>query len=299
VETAKHRAFVFLDQSILPDNKLVNIATDDAYHLGVLSSRAHVTWALAAGSRLGVGNDPVYVKSRCFEPFPFPACDETKIARISELAEALDAQRKARQALHPGLTLTDMYNALEKLRAGEALSAKERVIHEQGLVSVLRQLHDDLDAAVFAAYGWPATLADEEILERLVALNHERAREEEQGLVRWLRSEYQAACRERLAPYPGLPVGLAEPVGRNKRSVSGGLEEDSATGIRAKAPWPKSLPEQVQAIRAALAGQDRPVTAKDLAKGFERARADKVGELLETLASLGQAREVGEGNFVV
>jgi hypothetical protein len=32
-----------------------------------------------------------------------------------------------------------------------------------------------LDAAVFAAYGWPRELADEEILERLLALNLERA----------------------------------------------------------------------------------------------------------------------------
>ena len=49
-------------------------------------------------------------------------------------------------------------------------SELEKVIHEQGLVSVLKQIHDDLDAAVFEAYGWPATLTDEEILERLVAL---------------------------------------------------------------------------------------------------------------------------------
>jgi hypothetical protein len=282
VETAKHRVFVFLEQSILPDNKLVNIATYDAYHLGVLSSRVHVTWALAAGSRLGVGNDPVYVKSRCFEPFPFPTCNEALKERIRELAEALDAHRKARQALHPGLTLTDMYNVLEKLRAGGALSAKEREVHEKGLVSVLRQLHDDLDDAVFAAYGWPAALADEKILERLVALNRERAREEEQGLVRWLRPEYQAPQ----GAAPGVQVDL-------------GLEEGAAeVAPKARAPWPKSLPEQVQAIRAAIAAHDRPVTAKELAKGFERARADKVQELLKTLASLGQAREVGDEKFV-
>ena len=58
------------------------------------------------------------------------------------------------------------------------MTAKERKIHDDGLVSVLKQIHDDLDAAVFEAYGWPGTLSDEEILERLVALNHERAAEE-------------------------------------------------------------------------------------------------------------------------
>ena len=70
------------------------------------------------------------------------------------LAEALDAHRKARQALHPSLIMTGMYNGLEQLRRGEPLGAKDRQVHEQGLVSVLRQLHDELDAAVLAAYGW-------------------------------------------------------------------------------------------------------------------------------------------------
>ncbi len=50
--------------------------------------------------------------------------------------------------------MTGMYNVLEKLRAGEALSDKEKLVHAQGLVSVLGELHDELDCAVFAAYGW-------------------------------------------------------------------------------------------------------------------------------------------------
>src|SRR5207248_2994638 len=95
------------------------------------------------------------------------------------------------QSQHPDLTMTGMYNVLEKLRSGETLSDKEKMIHEQGLVSVLKQIHDDLDAAVFAAYGWPATLTDEEILQRLVALNATRAAEEARGLVRWLRPDFQ------------------------------------------------------------------------------------------------------------
>jgi hypothetical protein len=38
--------------------------------------------------------------------------------------------------------------------------------------------HKKLDAAVFAAYGWPPSLSDEEILERLLALNLERAKQD-------------------------------------------------------------------------------------------------------------------------
>ncbi len=76
IETSKHRFFVFLNKSILPDNKLVNIALDDAYFLGVLSSRIHVTWVLAAGSTLE--DRPVYVKTTCFENFPFPDATEAQ-----------------------------------------------------------------------------------------------------------------------------------------------------------------------------------------------------------------------------
>ena len=98
VETAKHRTFQFLDASILPDNKLIAIALDEAFSLGVLSSQLHIDWALATGSWLGVGNDPVYVKSRCFETFPFPDEDTGLTAplreRIAQLAEQIDQHRK-------------------------------------------------------------------------------------------------------------------------------------------------------------------------------------------------------------
>ena len=92
-------------------------------------------------------------QSRCLRLFRSPTPTWLK-ARIRDLAEQLDAHRKRQQAAHPGLTLTGMYNVLEKLRSGEPLNAKEKVIHEQGLVSVLKALHDELDAAVLAAYGW-------------------------------------------------------------------------------------------------------------------------------------------------
>ena len=154
VETAKHRVFQFLDASIAPDNMLVAIALHDGYTLGVLSSRAPVCWALATGGRPGVGNDPRYNKSRCFETFPFPAATPVLQALIGTLAEQLDAHRKRVLAEHAELTLTGLYNVLEKLRHGEALSAKDKLIHERGLVSVLHSLHDELDAAVLDAYGW-------------------------------------------------------------------------------------------------------------------------------------------------
>ena len=190
VETAKHRVFQFLDGATVPDNKLIVIASADAFHLGVLSSRIHGIWALAAGGALGVGNDPVYVKSRCFDPFPFPDANEAQRTTIRELAEELDVHRKA--AYERGAKLAQTYNLLERLRSGAALTEKEQALDAKGLVSLLLDLHRKLDAAVAQAYGWAADLPDAAILDRLVALNHARAAEEATGQIRWLRPEYQA-----------------------------------------------------------------------------------------------------------
>jgi len=281
VETSKHRFFVFLDASILPDNMLVNIALDDAYALGVLSSRIHVCWALKAGGRLGVGNDPRYNKTRCFETFPFPAATSDQQQRIRDLAEQLDAHRKRQQAQHSDLTMTGMYNVLEKLCSGVALTAKDKKIHEQGLVSVLKQLHDDLDAAVFAAYGWPADLPDDEILTRLVALNAERAREEASGHIRWLRPDFQNKSKKATQTEIDIET-IPKSIIQNPKS---------------KTPWPKTLPDQMRLVRQTLTETSGPLTATEIAQRFTRARVEKVEELLQTLVTLGQARELVGGKF--
>ena len=123
----------------------------------------------------------------CYDPFPFPTPTSAQTTRLRSLGEQLDAHRKAHQAAHPKLTLTGLYNVLEKLRAGERIEGKDREIYDQGLVGILNDLHDQIDAAVAEAYGWPVDLPDAEILHRLVDLNHARAAEEARGLVRWPR----------------------------------------------------------------------------------------------------------------
>ena len=228
---------------------------------------------------------PVYNKSRCFDPFPFPVCDAAAQERIRQIAEELDAHRKRVQSQNAGLTLTGMYNVLEKLRANETRNAKEKQIHDAGLVSVLRQLHDDLDAAVFAAYGWPPTLTDAEILERLVALNAERAKEEASGLVRWLRPDYQNPGGTQ-AQQAALVIPTLNP-------------QPSALNARRKLAWPKTLSERVKAVSTALAAVKEPVTAPELAKNFARAKPADVGDILETLCTLGKARRgAAEGTFL-
>ena len=280
VETSKHRFFVFLDASILPDNMLVNIASSDAYLLGVLSSRTHVAWALAAGGRLGYGNDPRYNKTRCFEPFPFPDATEPQRERIRFLAEQLDAHRKRRQEAHPTLTMTEMYNVLEELRSGQPLSTASQRIHDHGLVSVLREIHADLDHAVAEAYGWPVDLATEDVLFKLVELNAARAAEERSGLVRWLRPEFQKTSDTQA----GLGVEMEE--------------EESKPSRTARAAWPLTLPERVRVVRDFLMHAHAPAGPETVARNFTRARTPEVSAILETLADLGQAKRLGSNYWV-
>jgi SAM-dependent methyltransferase len=279
VETSKHRFFQFLDANIRPDNMLVNIGSDDAFVLGVLSSRVHVAWALAAGGRQGVGNDPRYNKTRCFDCFPVPNCRPADQQRVRDHAERLERHRAAVLDRHRHLTMTGLYNVLEKVRAGGALSAAERDVYDAGLVGVMRQHHDALDDAVAEAYGWPAELSTEDLLARLVALNRERAAEERRGVVRWLRPEFQAPERV-LAAAEQLDAEL--PV--------------AAAAVR-PSRLPKALPEQVAAIRAHLAATGEPVRAPEIARRFAGGRRAerRIEEVLRTLALLGQAERAGDG----
>ncbi|WP_375438125.1 class I SAM-dependent DNA methyltransferase [uncultured Hymenobacter sp.] len=272
---AKHSFFQFEDKRVLPDCNLVVIASDDAYCLGTLSSRIHIAWALAAGGRVGVGNDPIYNNSRCFDPFPFPDATPAQQARIRELAETIDAHRKRQQSQHPGLTLTNLYNVVEQLRAGQQLTAKEQVTNQQGLASVLLSLHNDLDAAVADAYGWPTTLPDAELLARLVQLNHTRAAEEAAGTVRYLRPAYQAPGQQQAA------LTLA-----NTDAVAAVAE------AAAPQPWPAELAQQMQAVRAVVTQAAAPLTPKQVAARFLKAKPAQVQPLLATLTALSLLRHL-------
>jgi len=279
VETAKHRIFQFLDAEILPDNMLIAIAIDNAYHLGILSSKIHVVWALAAGGDLG-GNTPRYNKTRCFDPFPFPAATPEQQNRIGELAEQLDAHRKRQQGAHPTLTLTDLYNVVEKLRSGEPLSAKDQTINQQGLASVVLSLHQQIDAAVADAYGWPHNLPDSEILTRLVQLNHERAAEEATGQIRYLRPAYQAPGQQQLGL--DLPTTVLKP---------------AAAPVAAQQEWPKELAQQMQTVRDVVQQAGVPLSAKQVAAFFARTKSEKVQPMLDTLTMLALLRQTPEGAY--
>jgi hypothetical protein len=284
VETQKHRTFEFLGADTAPDNKLIVIASDDPYVMGVLSSRIHVTWSIATGGWLGVGNDSVYVKTTCFDAFPFPDASDVSKAKIRTLAQKLDAFRKARLDEHSVLSITKLYNVLDMLRADQELDDKAKAFNELGLVSVLKQIHDDLDAAVFEAYGWSGNLSDAQILEKVMALNKQRVVEEHDGLVRWLRPEFQA------------PKGTAKKA-QQVEAVFGDVE-----GAIGKPSFPKAPGEQVAAVRIMLASAGKPIRAGELARRFKQGKRveSRVGDLLQIMAAIGQAQtENGSKYFAV
>ncbi|WP_316014953.1 RNA-binding protein [Roseobacter sp. HKCCA0434] len=168
-----------------------------------------------------------------------------------------------------------MHNVLEKLREGESIEGRDRAIYQDRLVGILEDLHDRIDAAVADAYAWPQDLAGEDMLFHLVDLNHERAAEEAEGHVRWLRPEYQN------------PHGKAARKGGTKDMAL------APKAIADKEPWPADLPARIAAVRVALAemGEASP---DRIARRFKRVQTRQVRPLLESLAALGQAERVGE-----
>ena len=286
VQTAKHRVFQFLDADIIPDIKLVVIATNDPIYLGVLSSRIHIIWSLASGGALE--DRPVYAISQCFDLFPFPTISDTLKTEIRAAAEELDALRKRQQAEHPGLTLTQIYNVLEELRAKQDLSEAEETIKTKGLVMIVKELHDKLDSLVARAYGWPENLSDEEILARLVALNAERAAEEKRGLIRWLRPDYQR-------PRAGVVDAQAAKEAEAQTTVA--LEAPKTQ----KPAFPTGDLERTAAVFAALMRADKPMDPASLAKTFRQgAKVEAaIARVLASLARLGHAHSEDGKTFAL
>ncbi len=199
----------------------------------------------------------------------------------------LDQHRKRVLADQPDLTFTDLYNVLEKLKAGTPLTDKDEDIKHRGLVLILKDLHDEIDRLTAEAYGWPVDLSDDEILARLVALNAERAKEEAAGLVRWLRPEYQ------------IPR-----FGKQSQAKTGELDlPDIVVAIDAGLPvFPTDAGEATLAVEALLAKNGTPMTAAAVARGFKRGGKrveQKVAKALTTLVRYGRVSTMDGDRYLV
>jgi hypothetical protein len=167
-----------------------------------------------------------------------------------------------------------MYNVLEKLRTNEELTVEDHTTYEMGLIGILRQIHDELDETVFAAYGWSPDLSTEQILSSVVALNAQRRAEEASGTIRWLRPEFQA---------PNAPA--------MQQTMGGLVPIEAPVAPRLKQPWPASLTDQFRVIKDALRATPFQ-TPQQIASGFKPASRTRVQEILQTLTALGQTRQV-------
>ena len=207
---------------------------------------------------------------------------------------------------HPGLTLTGIYNVLEKLRSGEPLTAarlsspnaKEKQIHHQGLVTVLRQIHDELDQAVLEAHGW-SDLRSRDIpvahkeaphscgagecaaIEKREALPNDVpfSPPQECGgslkdalLTRLVALNHERAAEEKrgliryLRPDYQNPNATKAP--REEQATLAGTEASSShppsTIHNPQSPaWPERLPDQVAILRKLIGGHDKSVATPD------------------------------------
>jgi type II restriction/modification system DNA methylase subunit YeeA len=188
---AKHRLFVWVSAKVLPSNLLDVIARDDDATFGILHSRFHEAWALRLGTSLE--DRPRYTPSTTFDTFPFPEgltpnrpaaeyADDPRAVAIAEAARRLNQLREA------WLNPSDLVERVPEVVPGfpdRIVAVDPRaaaILKKRTLTNLynerpawLDNAHRDLDAAVAAAYGWPADISEEDAMARLLDLNRERA----------------------------------------------------------------------------------------------------------------------------
>ncbi|CAN5473031.1 class I SAM-dependent DNA methyltransferase [soil metagenome] len=190
---SKHRIFIWANKLTVPDDATVGIAREDDVSFGVVHSRFHEAWSLRRGTWLGVGNDPRYTPTTTFETFPFPEgltpniaassyADDPRAIAIAKAAKRLDELRNA------WLNPPDLIDIVPEIVPGypdrilPKTEAAAAILKKRTLTNLynarpqwLADAHRDLDAAVAAAYGWPADITEEDALAKLLELNLSRA----------------------------------------------------------------------------------------------------------------------------
>ncbi len=171
---------------------MIVIARDDDTTFGILHSRFHEAWALRLGTSLR-GPTPLYILDDISKPIPFPegltpnrpAAEYAGDPRAIAIAEAARRLNELREAwLNP----PDLVERVPEVVPGfpdriVPVSPKAAAILKKRTLTNLYNerpawldnAHRELDAAVAAAYGWPAEISEEDALARLLDLNRERA----------------------------------------------------------------------------------------------------------------------------
>ncbi len=204
---AKHRLFVWMKQATCPDHQLIAVARADDTTFGILHSRFHELWSLRMGTSLE--DRPRYTPTTTFETFPFPAgltpadtagANETLASgvvfptlaserradalAIAEAAHRLNALRES--WLNPPEWVDRVPEVVPGYpdriipRTEHAAEIKKRTLTSlyNARPAWLDHVHQALDAAVAAAYGWgdySPDMPDADILRRLLALNQARS----------------------------------------------------------------------------------------------------------------------------
>ena len=183
---AKYRLFAWLDTRICPDHQLIVIARDDDTTFGILHSRFHEAWSLRLGTSLE--DRPRYTPTTTFETFPFPEglspdipaadyADDPHAVAIAKAAQRLVELRD--RWLNPPEWVEWVDEPVpsypKRPVPRDETAAKE--LKKRTLTNLynarpqwLADAHANLDAAVAAAYGWPADISEDDALRELLAL---------------------------------------------------------------------------------------------------------------------------------
>jgi type II restriction/modification system DNA methylase subunit YeeA len=203
-EVSKHRVFSWLDDVYLADHQTRAFTDGTDAFFGIVHSRIHELWARAKGTRLReVESGFRYTPTTCFETFPFPEPTDAQREAIASAAKELD-QLRNNWLNPPEWTRTEIlefsgsvegpwkryvtnanlvgigtvkYPRLVPKDAASATQLKNRTLTKlyNDRPTWLANAHKKLDEAVFAAYGWPSSLTDDELLAKLLELNLARA----------------------------------------------------------------------------------------------------------------------------
>jgi type II restriction/modification system DNA methylase subunit YeeA len=206
VAVSKHRLFVWMEAPTLPDHQVFAFARDDDYFFGVLHSRFHEVWARAQGTQVRERESGFrYTPTSCFETFPFPESNEQQKNLIGIAAKELNELREnwlnppewtttrtlefpgaidgpwSRFVVGPdargiGMVRYPRVEARDDDCANRLAKRTPTNLYNER-PAWLANAHAKLDAAVAHAYGFPVDLTDEQILERLLALNQQSATE--------------------------------------------------------------------------------------------------------------------------